>query len=132
MRRRLPLVRISLALSAVVFTCGVAATANNVVPASRAGSASEGTPTANELKPSDCAALNLSLVRVVSGKFSGSAASELVIGGAGADTLRGGNGNDCILGGAGNDALSGDGGTDVCIGGSGVDSFDATCETQIQ
>jgi Ca2+-binding RTX toxin-like protein len=132
MRRRPPFVRIALAFAALTFTLGIAVTSTNVVPASRAGSASEGTPTANELKPSTCGALNLSLVRVVSGKFSGSAASELIIGSPGDDTLRGGNGNDCVLGGSGDDSLRGDGGTDVCIGGPGADTFDATCETQIQ
>lgn len=116
----------------VVLSVGVAITATNVVPVSRADSPSGGAPTANQLKPAQCAALSLSVVRVVSGTFTGTAAAELIIGSSGVDTLRGGNGDDCILGGSGNDSLRGDGGTDVCIGGPGTDTFHSTCETQIQ
>jgi Ca2+-binding RTX toxin-like protein len=124
--------RIALALAVVALSLGVAITATNVVPVSRADSSSAGAPTANQLKPTACAALNLSTVRVVSGTFTGTGAAELIIGSPGVDTLRGGAGSDCILGGAGNDSLRGDGGTDVCIGGAGTDTFHATCETQIQ
>ena len=58
---------------------------------------------------------------------------DLVIGTSAANSnLRGKNGDDCILGGGGNDMLRGDGGTDVCIGGPRTDTFDASCENQIQ
>jgi hypothetical protein len=120
------LARVALAGVVAFLLMGVALTATNVVPATRAGSSDLGAPTANQLKPSTCAALSLTAVVVGSGVVNGTAASELV------DIMRGRGGNDCILGGAGNDSLRGDAGTDVCIGGSGTDTFHATCETQIQ
>ncbi len=121
-----------LAVTLVVLALGVAVTATNVVPASRADAPSAGAPTANQLKPADCAALNLTVVRVASGTFSGSNAAELILGGPGVDRLRGRGGSDCILGGPGNDSLGGNRGIDVCIGGPGVDTFLASCETRIQ
>jgi len=124
--------RALLTASLLVVALGVASTATNVVTVSRADAPSAGAPTANQLKPAQCTALDLSAVRVVSGTYTGNAADELMIGSAGADTLRGGNGDDCVLGNAGNDSLRGDGGTDVCIGGAGTDTFHPTCETQIQ
>lgn len=60
------------------------------------------------------------------------AASDLVLGSSGVDTIRGLGGSDCIVGGGANDSLRGDGGTDVCIGGPGTDTFHSSCETQIQ
>jgi Ca2+-binding RTX toxin-like protein len=126
------LARVALAGVVAFLLMGVALTATNVVPATRAGSSDLGAPTANQLKPSTCAALSLTAVVVGSGVVNGTAASELVLGSAGVDIMRGRGGNDCILGGAGNDSLRGDAGTDVCIGGSGTDTFHATCETQIQ
>jgi Ca2+-binding RTX toxin-like protein len=124
--------RLALGVLALAGTMAVAITATNVVPASRAGSSIPGAPTANQLKPSACAALSLTAVVVGSGTFGGTASAELLLGGAGVDTIRGQGGNDCLVGGAGNDSLRGDGGTDVCIGGAGTDTFHASCETQIQ
>jgi Ca2+-binding RTX toxin-like protein len=132
MRRRRRPPKALLAVVALTLWLGVAITATNVVPATRAGAPTGGAPTANQLKPAACAALNLSTVRVVSGTFTGTGAAELIIGSPGVDTLRGAGRDDCILGGDGNDSLRGDGGTDVCIGGAGTDTFHATCETQIQ
>jgi Ca2+-binding RTX toxin-like protein len=132
MRRWKRPLRAFLVVAVLTLSLGVAITATNVVPASRADAPTVGAPTANQLKPAACAALSLSTVRVVSGTFTGTGAAELIIGSPGVDTLRGGAGNDCILGGAGNDSLRGDGGTDVCIGGAGTDTFHASCETRIQ
>ena len=123
--------RAALPAAAVALFLGVAVTATNVVPSSRAGG-STATITANDLKPADCAALNLVGIMTGSGTFIDSGQSHLVLGSAGVDSIRGNPGNDCILGGGGDDFLRGDGGTDVCIGGPGTDTFDATCETQIQ
>lgn len=123
---------VALAGICVFLVAGFALTATNVVPATRAGSSIPGAPTANQLKPSACAALNLTIVRVGSGTITGTNAAELILGSSGADTMRGGAGTDCLVGGAGNDSLRGDGGTDVCIGGPGVDTFVNSCETQIQ
>lgn len=108
---------------------GVALAASTVVPASRAGASAQPI-TANALKPTACAAISLTGLVTGSGAFSDTNASRLVLGSAAADSIRGRN--DCILGGGGDDFLRGDGGIDVCIGGPGLDTFDPSCETQLQ
>ena len=115
----------------LVLFLGVVFTASTVVPTSKAGRDTDSI-TANKLKPGACSALTLAGITTGSGTFNDSAASNLVLGSAGVDTIRGVNGNDCIVGGAGNDSLRGDNGTDVCIGGLGTDTFHPSCETQIQ
>ena len=115
----------------VALLFGVALTATNVVPTSRAGR-STASITANALKPAACSAISLKGITVGSGTFDDTGNSNLVLGSSGVDTIRGLGGNDCILGGGGDDSLNGGGGTDVCIGGPGTDTFTATCETQIQ
>jgi len=124
--------RVTLVVAAVAVLLGVAITATSIVPVSRAGSTSAGAPTANQLKPPQCAALNLNGILVGSGTITDNNQPHLVLGSSGVDTIRGGAGNDCILGGGGNDSLRGDGGVDVCIGGPGTDTFFNSCETQIQ
>ena len=49
---------------------------------------------------------------------------EIVIGGAGADTLGGSEANDTLIGGSGDDAIDGNGGDDMLIGGFGGDDLD--------
>ena len=110
---------------------GVVFTATSIVPSSYAGRSTR-TIDANAVKPSACAALNLSGVFSGSGTINDNASSRLVLGSAVVDTIRGNGGNDCIIGGAGDDLLRGDGGTDVCIGGPGTDTFHPSCETRIQ
>jgi Ca2+-binding RTX toxin-like protein len=78
---------------------------------------------ANALKPPECAALNLSVVIVGSGTFSGGGTNALILGSAGADTIRGQGGSDCVVGGGGNDDLRGGSGTEVLIGGPGADTL---------
>jgi Ca2+-binding RTX toxin-like protein len=103
--------------------------------------------TANDLKPPECAALDLS--NIIAGE-SGTAGNDLILGTANDDTLTGGDGDDCILGGSGNDNLAGGNdndillggngddiltggpGTDECYGESGTDTLDASCEIQVQ
>lgn len=119
---RLGLLVLGLTLAAVA----TLAAANSVV-GSRVGAASRPV-TANDLKPPECAALNLTVV-VVGGGSGGQAA--LVLGTAGNDNLTGAARGDCLVGGNGNDRLNGGPGVDVCIGGAGNDTFQA-CETQIQ
>lgn len=102
--------------------------------------------TANDLKPADCAGLNLSTViangnggssnelilgNATGNTITGGAGDDCILGGGGDDDLSGGEGNDVILGGTDNDSLQGDAGTDECYGQSGIDSFDASCETQV-
>ena len=120
-------------LVAVVALVLVAAfTATNAVPATRVGrSLTSRPPTANELKPAACAALNL--VDWIAGSGSVTAPTNnntLVIGSGAIDTLRGRNGADCLVGGAGGDSLNGGSGNDVCIGGTGTNTVLA-CETQL-
>ena len=122
--RRLVLVGGLAALTASVL---VALTGANTVPTSRAGDSSR-TVGANDLKPSQCAAL--SLTGTVTGTM-GTAGNDLLIGGTGAETMLGQGGDDCVLGGGGIDVVDGGAGTDVCLGGPGLDSF-LNCETQVQ
>ncbi len=102
--------------------------------------------TANNLKPAECAALNLTTI-VVAG--NGTAGNDLILGTAGNDTMRGSDGDDCIVGGGGDDTLDGQKGndivlgqdgndslkgsqdTDICDGGAGTDSGHKSCETEI-
>jgi Ca2+-binding RTX toxin-like protein len=48
----------------------------------------------------------------------GSTAANVLVGGAGNDTLSGGSGNDILIGGLGNDLLHGNAGDDILIGGT--------------
>ena len=118
--------------------------AANSVPASRLDDDSFSI-TANDLKPAECAALNLTSI-VVAG--NGTAGNDLILGTAGNDNLRGSDGDDCIVGGGGDDSLDGqkdndillgqDGNdslrgsqdTDICDGGAGTDSGHKSCETE--
>ncbi len=112
-------------LSAAAALCSVAVvgmTATSTVAGSRAGSSTTAA-TAGQLAPPGCSGLVLSAIVVGSGTVDGSGASELILGGPGADRIRGRGGDDCIVGGGGNDDLNGNGGSDVCIGGPGVDTF---------
>ena len=126
---RLP-ARLALVLASSVLFLGVASTATNIVPSSSADAASASRPTANQLKPPACAALDLQAVSTSGGGSGG--LSTLILGGPGNDNLVGASGNDCIVGGGGDDKLNGNSGTDVCIGGPGNDTFHQSCETQIQ
>jgi Ca2+-binding RTX toxin-like protein len=109
-----------------------AAAASNTVPSARMDNVSSGI-NANVLKPSQCAALNLTTIVICpsNGTCNGSAKSELIIGSTNADTIKGKGGADCILGGDGDDDITGGAGGDVCIGGPGNDTFHS-CETTIQ
>ena len=137
---------VGLVLLLTVITVSSAATAANVVVESGADHDSF-LITANDLKPPECAGLNLTAIVTGSGTFQGTAANELILGSANADnirgrggddcilggrrgdTLRGNQGNDVILGGRGRDTINGGNGTnDICHGGSGSDSFNG-CET---
>jgi Ca2+-binding RTX toxin-like protein len=130
MSMRLP-ARFALVLAGLALFLGVATTATNVVPSSSAGSSAGGHPTANQLKPPACAALDLNAVST-GGGGGGGGLSTLILGTPGDDNLIGASGDDCIIGGVGNDRLNGNSGTDVCSGGAGNDTFHPSCETQIQ
>jgi Ca2+-binding RTX toxin-like protein len=66
---------------------------------------------ANDLKPSECASIDLSAKVEGSGTINGTGASELILGSSGPDTINGGGGDDCIVAGGGNDDLTGDSAT---------------------
>ncbi len=114
----------------VLVAAPTAQTAANTVAGSKAKDDSR-TAGANDIKPTECAALTLTAKVAGSGTITGTSANELLTGSGNVDTISGGSGNDCLLGGAGNDTLNGGQGTDVCIGGAGTDTF-SNCETQIQ
>jgi Ca2+-binding RTX toxin-like protein len=104
------------------------------------------TTNVNELKPAECASLNLTNL-IINGNggsgndlifgtaedntLDGGGGNDCMVGGDGVDVLSGGDGDDVLLGGAGADELNGDAGTDTCYGGPDVDLF-ATCETEVQ
>ena len=76
------------------------------------------------------------LTYIGSGNFIGTGNSwmNLMIGGAGNDTLSAANGNDRLIGGAGNDTLDGGAGNDVFVFAAGfgtdrINGFDAVAET---
>ena len=102
----------------------------NVVPATHAGISTRATGS-NEVKPTECSAITVSVTLSGSGIVTGTGANELVLGGTGIDTISGLSGNDCIVGGGGGDVIDGGLGVDVCVGGPGTDTF-VSCETQIQ
>lgn len=86
---------------------------------------------ANDLKPTECAALTLTNLVTGSGTINGTTGNDLILGSSGVDTIDAGGGNDCVLAGGANDGIDGKAGTDVCVGGPGTDTFKG-CETQIQ
>lgn len=86
---------------------------------------------ANQVKPSACAGLNLTSIVTGSGTLTGTSGNDLILGSSGVDTIDGLGGDDCILGGGGDDLIDGNTGTDVCLGGPGTDAFSA-CESEIQ
>ena len=119
--------------------------ASNTVAESGAGE-STFPITANDLKPPECAPLNLVNILVGSGRFDGTNRNDLILGSAADDNIRGMGGDDCILGGGGNDQLDGRQGNDIllggpgddhlvgftgydiCYGGTGTDTTDGSCE----
>lgn len=112
------------ALGVAVLALGASAlsalAAANVVPSTSATEQSS-VPTANDIKPAECAALNLTAIVVGSGTFSGSNANELVLGSAGVDDIDGVGGDDCVLGGGSADTINGGADNDVLLGGAGAD-----------
>jgi hypothetical protein len=117
----------SIALVALLLLVGVAMTVTIVIPPSHAGQMSRQI-TANELKPPECAALDLQQIRIA-GTPPSAGQGALLLGTSGDDRLIGGGSDDCVVGGAGDDDINPGGGIDICLGGAGVDTF-RNCETQ--
>lgn len=108
----------------------IAMTAANSVPVTRAG-VSARTINADALKPAGCAAITLTALVTGTGIVGGTAASELILTGAGIDTPSGNDGNDCIVAGGGSDTVSGGNGTDVLYGGPGTDTLNGGAGTDV-
>ena len=126
MRRRHALVA---PLVGLVALTGVATTATIVVEESLVGFGAAAV-TANELKPPECAALDLGEIRPPQGA-GGAGDPALTLGTPGDDRIVTGGKDDCVLGGGGNDSINAGGGFDVCIGGPGTDTF-RNCEIVFQ
>ncbi len=120
-------------LLAVLIGTGVSAlTASNTVPVTNAADHIS-TITPNDLKPVECAALNLTAKITGSGSINGTAANELITGSAGRDIVDAGDGDDCVLTGDFKDDIDCGLGTDVALSGTGGDkNVDQNCETFIQ
>ncbi len=104
-------------------------TATNSVPASIAGN-NVSDIVANDLKPAECSALDLTNVEGGTLTVTGTAENDLLLGSDVIDTIAGQGGDDCLVGGPGADTLDGGAGTDICLGGGGTDVF-LGCETEI-
>lgn len=90
--------------------------------------------TANDLKPTECASLNLTNIQIVTAGVpltSTRNSNDLIFGTSGADDITAGKGQDCVLGGAGDDILNGDQGGDILLGGAGNDTIDGGPGTDI-
>ena len=114
----------------VVANAVMVLTATNSVPITRADNEVSGV-NANDLKPEECAALDLTNVEGGSVAVTGTDANDLLLGSELLDAIDGRAGDDCLVGGPGDDTLDGGPGTDVCLGDAGVDVF-LNCETEIQ
>ena len=125
----------------VLVAATVVSTATNTVPSTNLGES--GQPiVANDFRPPECAALNLTavvttapelVVRTAAGEFIlASGGNDCVLAGAGDDRVFAGAsaGDDVALGQDGGDWLFGGAGTDTCHGGPGTERF-FNCETQI-
>lgn len=96
--------------------------ASNTVPSTRMDQENV-VITANALKPSACASLNLVSIVSGSGTISGTNQNDLVLASAGIDNLDGRGGADCLMAGSGGDTLTAGNGTDILLGGDGDDTL---------
>jgi len=117
--RKILLILLSLLILVSVI---VAVSASNIVSGSRADELERGI-TPNDLKPDECASLNLTNVIEASGPgiTNGTPANDLILGTDKGEKIDGKGGNDCIIGGAGKDNLIGGAGDDILLGGPGKD-----------
>jgi hypothetical protein len=118
----------ALGMLGLILASVISATAASVTVSPSSVGQHQSMITAKDLKPARCASLNLTAKLSGSGTFSGSGASELLLGNSGAEMVDGREGDDCIVSGAGDDSLIGGAGTDVCLGGTGNDTYDPSCE----
>lgn len=78
--------------------------------------------TANDLKPPECASLDLQNIITGNGTFFGTTGNDLILGSVIPDVVDGVEGNDCIIGGSGDDTLINGSGTSTQ---NVLDKFDA-------
>ncbi len=119
-------------LTVILASTGWSFAAENIVEPSIIGYVSVPV-SAEQLKPPECAALDLTNYIVVTGNgaIHGTDGNDLIIGSAGKDNIHAGAGDDCIVGGGGGDQFFGDAGNDVCIGtGDSKDKFH-DCEVEV-
>lgn len=132
-------------------SAGTALASANIVPATFIGAYTGPTITPNDLKPDECASINVDEITAGSGTIYGTNSNNLILGSSANDTINASNSGsrwqtNCILGGAGNDIITGSkkdeiilggpgddiidggGGDDICYGGGGNDTF-TNCET---
>ena len=103
---------VACAAALLAFT-GAAFTNGSSVPATKLGSSVQATG-ANDVKPSQCSGLTLTVVVDAAGTYTApNGVNGLLLGSSGIDRITGRNGNEW------------------CIGGPGTDTF-SNCETQIQ
>ncbi len=134
---RSPLPRLGCGLAAVLLVFVIASTgwsfaAENVIQPSTIGYTIVPI-TANQLKPPECASLDLTSYIVITGAgaIHGTDGNDLILGSAGMDMIHAGAGDDCIVGGGGGDQIFGDAGNDVCIGGGDNKDKFHDCETVV-
>ena len=125
MRHLLRLALVSSAAATVVLATAVAA--SNIIPPSHAGATSIAV-TANDLKPAQCAGLNLSVVVSGPGDPAATANQLLLVSPAYTDAV-GGSGDDCIDASSSIATIDGRGGTNVCFG--GASTVFTNCQTQV-
>jgi len=124
LRVRAGRLRISLLVCLGILIAGTVAAyaATNTVPSTRLDQ-NTFSITANALKPSECAALNLATIVSGSGTLNGTNGNDLILASAGADTLNGSAGADCLVAGSGDDTLDGGASGDVLLGADGNDNL---------
>lgn len=142
-----PRVFLALLMLLISLSAMTALSAANIVPETHI-SDTQRRIRVNDLKPPECASLNLH--NIVSGSFlwgyppnalvlgtsagdwilgfySGSGGTNCILGGGSGDWLLGGNRDEILIGGPGDDSINGRGGYDICYGGGGNDTF-SNCE----
>lgn len=129
-----------------MINAGTALASTNIVPPTHVGAYTGPTIVANDLKPDECASINVDEITAGSGVINGINGDNLILGssgtdiitaansgsrwqtncimgGAGNDTINGSKKDEIILGGPGDDIIDGGGGNDICYGGGGSDTF---------
>jgi len=130
----------------VSISAGTALAGANSIPVSNIDDYSSPPITPNDLKPPECASINVDNLVVGSGNIKGTDNDDLILGssgddrinptkkgdrnttncivaGAGDDDIRGKDRDEIILGGPGNDDIRGGDGYDICYAGPGDDWF---------